>query len=796
MCYFYLLNKIISYSKLNQFKISCMLRTFSVLMIICFLTIKSNSQNYNFNFNSNGQRVCLAESQYDINSGKVKVMLSDHASNSNKLTDIYRRTPGGNGSDWVLVSANLPAGTAEWTDVNSSPGNIYEYQIKRKNSWTFNGITYDATGYTMGCALTDNTGYQGQMILLVANNISNGLAQKYDRLKSELTGEGWKVNEIIVDKAVGWNNGPDVVAVKSAVALIYKNAPVDDKPKLLFILGHVPMPRSGSTTASAPDGHDENKGARGFDAFYADIDGIYTDIATFNPGGLQTPLAINMPNDYKWDQDYLSSNVEMGFGRVDFENITDYPEGELILIERYLDKLSAYRNVASGWDMGNKTAFNFGYDNSNDASYRNLPNLSNSENVLENTSSLTNPLWVKQNGPFMVYMQNEVAPEISEWNNDGMDAAIYSSDQSYWGYNDVPQSNSVYSRIRSLPASNTKCIAALWTTAGANLFYQACSGQSIGMALKEVINHNTTNNKIERPQQEWDTNEWWNRTHFTLNGDPSIRLYQVPPAVNPMINITSGQAVLEWQVPSTGSGYTYNVYSSPTEYGKYTQMNGTPITTLNYVLTNYQAGKWYMVRSVKSVTSGCGSFYQPGLGVFAHSEVILASDELSIVLKAGNTQSNNHLTWIIAKKEEVNEFVIETSEDGRFYTELAGLKAENNRFYYSYIHLNVPTAINYYRIRVLKLDGKFIYSNIAKVNNSKYKESKCFPNPTSGKLTVISAFEIKELKVVDVLGRIIYTEKDKNEFRSELDVSYLSSGQYFLQLIGKNEIELLQFNKY
>ena len=34
----------------------------------------------------------------------------------------------------------------------------------------------------------------------------------------------------------------------------------------------------------------------------------------------------------------------------------------------------------------------------------------------------------------MMYMQNVQAPQIGEWDQYGMDAAIYSSDQSYWGF--------------------------------------------------------------------------------------------------------------------------------------------------------------------------------------------------------------------------------------------------------------------------------------------------------------------------------------------------------------------------
>ena len=765
-----------------------------LLLLFTILNCFSHTfaQNFTFNFNQNGQRVCLAESIYDINTNTIKVKLSDAASNTNKLSDIYRRSPGGNGNDWVQVATNLPAGTAEWTDNSVAAGNIYEYQIKRKNSWTYNSVTYDATGYTLGCANADNSGYQGQMILLVADNIPSDLSAKYAGLKRELTGEGWKVNELIVAKASSWNSGADVAAIRGQVAQIYNNAPADDKPKLLFILGHVPMPRSGSTSVTAPDAHDQNKGARGCDAYYADIDGVYTDLATYDPGGLQTPFAINLPNDYKWDQDFLPSEVEMGFGRVDFADITDYPESELVLIERYLDKLSNYRNVAAGFDMGSKTAFNFGYNNSNDASYRNLPNLSTSAQVFENTTALSHPQWVANNGPFMVYMQNEVAPSISEWNTYGMNATIYTSDQSYWGYNDVPQAGSEYSRIRALPASNTKCLVTIWTTAGANLFYQSCTGSPIGLALKDVINHNTVNNKIERPPQQWDTQDWWNRSHFTMNGDPTIRLYQVPPPSNVALSFGTGQAVLSWQAPA-GSGYTYNVYASNEEFGKYNKVNAQPLTTLNFTITNYHAGNWYMVRAVKNMTSGCGSFQQPSLGIFTTSDIILSIDELQISLTAERAGVENLLKWQTGDKFVEEKFVVESSHDGKIFIEKGSIAAAENTFRYHYKERELEDLTNYYRIKAIGKTGLMTYSNVAKlVRDNNANPVNAYPNPTNGLLTIEAPFLIENIMIRNNSGKTVKVIEVHAKRNYMINMENLSAGIYFLQVNGKTDTEIIR----
>lgn len=274
-------------------------------------------KGFSFNFKDNMNRVCIVEAGAAVSPPRVVIKLLDADQNRSAPTSISRRPLYGSGSEWRLVAAGLPPGTKEWIDIDVRAGDVWEYQVKRKGAWQYQGRSYDATGYTVGALLMDNTGYQGRLILLVADNIKTGLAEQYHTLKKDLTGEGWFVHELVVPRADGWDTGASVRGIRQQVTRIYQQAPAGDKPKLLFILGHVSMPRSGSLPLPAADGHDENRGARGCDAYYADVDGIYTDTNTFNPGGFQTDLAANIPNDFKWDQDYFPSDIEMGFGRVD-----------------------------------------------------------------------------------------------------------------------------------------------------------------------------------------------------------------------------------------------------------------------------------------------------------------------------------------------------------------------------------------------------------------------------------------------------------------------------------------------
>lgn len=592
-------------------------------LLLFLIVLNANAQNYTFNFNANGRRVCLVSSAVDLNNETVKLIFHDSLSNSNEPLFINRRLLGTH--TWSSVASNINAGTGHWVDTNVTLGEVWEYQVKRQSTWVFAGTTYDATGYTLGALLNDNATYKGQLILLVANDVPVNLATKYIRLQRELTNEGWFVNELVVPRATNWDSGNQVVEIKNQIQTLYNNAPSNDKPKAIFILGHVPMPRCGSSNVVAPDDHSQNTGARGCDGYYADLDGVYTDTATYNPSGLSSTLALNLPNDFKWDQDFFPSDVEMAFGRIDFANITEVTTPEFTLMERYLDRLSNYKNVNDGFYMGENSAFYFGYNNSNDGSYRSLLSISKPQNVFQKTDNSNPNQWVQNNGPFKIYMQNITTPSISDWETFGMNATVYSSDQSYWGFGDVPQPSGVYSRIRLLLGLESKCLIALWTTTGLNIFHQACNGQTVGQAMKDIINHNATNQYLEKPPQQYDTQDWWNRTHFEIWGDPTISLFQVKPISNLTLTAIDGTAVLQWSASTDPAILGYHIYESTSEFGIYQRISATPITDTSFQLTTYNGTHWYMVRAIKVMESGCGKFIQPSMGISIQQDLALST---------------------------------------------------------------------------------------------------------------------------------------------------------------------------
>jgi hypothetical protein len=67
-----------------------------------------------------------------------------------------------------------------------------------------------------------------------------------------------------------------------------------------------------------------------------------------------------------------------------------------------------------------------------------------------------------------------------------------------------------------------------------------------------------------------------------------------------------------------------------------------------------------------------------------------------------------------------------------------------------------------------------------------------YPNPSQSLITINSSMNYEKLEIVDILGKVIFSNNDKNTI---LDISHLSSGTYWVKLSSTSEIQTKQFIK-
>jgi len=122
------------------------------------------------------------------------------------------------------------------------------------------------------------------------------------------------------------------------------------------------------------------------------------------------------------------------------------------------------------------------------------------------------------------------------------------------------------------------------------------------------------------------------------------------------------------------------------------------------------------------------------------------------------------LTWGTATEEGVSHFEIEESTDGTTFTEIGRVDAAGNSDTandYSYIDTNL-SEINYYRLRIVELDGAVTYSDILTIQSActtgGVSISDVFPNPVGYGVVNIrfnSNVDHEDAQVIirDMLGR-------------------------------------------
>ena len=88
-------------------------------------------------------------------------------------------------------------------------------------------------------------------------------------------------------------------------------------------------------------------------------------------------------------------------------------------------------------------------------------------------------------------------------------------------------------------------------------------------------------------------------------------------------------------------------------------------------------------------------------------------------------------------------------------------------------------------------------TDVREINNSIGAALTVYPNPTSGifacEVTGISLSDIYEIHIVNELGVTVYLNRHIEAAKTKIDLSKMSLGNYFLQLISKNKVEVVEF---
>ncbi|MDF1673046.1 MAG: T9SS type A sorting domain-containing protein [Vicingaceae bacterium] len=164
-----------------------------------------------------------------------------------------------------------------------------------------------------------------------------------------------------------------------------------------------------------------------------------------------------------------------------------------------------------------------------------------------------------------------------------------------------------------------------------------------------------------------------------------------------------------------------------------------------------------------------------------------------INFKGSAYDNNNLITWKTESEINNDYFVLERSNGGATFYEVAtinGAGNSNNLLEYSYQHNN-PQEIEYYRLRQVDFDGKVAYSKIIVVKRKDIINVNLFPNPTNNNLFFDinnSNNEVYKIKYIDLIGNTIEENinilKGTNNYKLS-KFNTLKSGIYFINIINE-----------
>jgi trimeric autotransporter adhesin len=187
--------------------------------------------------------------------------------------------------------------------------------------------------------------------------------------------------------------------------------------------------------------------------------------------------------------------------------------------------------------------------------------------------------------------------------------------------------------------------------------------------------------------------------------------------------------------------------------------------------------------------SSFSSFY-----FMAAGSVVSADD---IALKGEFVSNGSALNWQTSNEQNASHFVVERSINGTTFTGIQEAAANGNTpglSNYSYLDKDAEAQnvhILYYRIKLVSLDGKIMYSNTVAIRlNGKNNFISLAPNPASTEIKAQLTANIAQqatYKVYDNSGRVVlngnfYARKGLNVL--PININALSSGMYIIQFAG------------
>lgn len=175
-----------------------------------------------------------------------------------------------------------------------------------------------------------------------------------------------------------------------------------------------------------------------------------------------------------------------------------------------------------------------------------------------------------------------------------------------------------------------------------------------------------------------------------------------------------------------------------------------------------------------------------GTNVFFNSSSPLPV-ELAYFRAKAVAKQTAQIEWLVQTAINVDKFVLERSDNLQNWQEIHQQRW-HNQTYFSYLDVDVPFALVYYRLKVLDKDGSYKFSRIATVRFASKSKIAIYPNPTHDKVFIEFEEEIQKISLQDLKGNKIPISIENASERKAVSLNHLPRGLYILQIQTEKEI--------
>ena len=271
------------------------------------------------------------------------------------------------------------------------------------------------------------------------------------------------------------------------------------------------------------------------------------------------------------------------------------------------------------------------------------------------------------------------------------------------------------------------------------------------------------------------------------------------PTLNSTINVNALTGSDPEDQPTTGvlTNKTIQITALPTN--SQLLYNGVPVV-LNQVITNYTPA----LLQIKFTTATAASSTQFS---FAYVDAAGFADPTPATYRVNWTSAGVlpiilsdfvavkkvkvvDLNWQTSNEQNSSYFDVEFSKDGSEFGSIGKVNAAGSSTTsknYTLVHLTPVNGINYYRLKLVDVDGSFKYSAVRTVKFSTTKSIKIMPNPTADKIYITSneGGILQSVGVYSLNGKLLQLVNNFALGKS-IDLSTYAPSIYILKLIDRD----------